>query len=92
MVTTNATKPKCKHCGAKVWRVNSGLVCDECASKIVPEALYAAQSFFPVDWAELETIKSRGRFKYNGRQPETLFEQNSRLAKHHERQRPLFES
>lgn len=82
--------PKCRECGAKVWRVSSGLVCDECRAKIVPVAHVDAQSLLPLDWSEVETIKGRGRVKFNGRQPESLEQQNARLAEHGEFQNSLF--
>lgn len=82
--------PKCRKCGARVWRVSSGLICDECQSKIVPVAHVVAQSLLPLDWSDVGEIKGRGRVRFNGRQPETLAEQNARLAEHGERQRPLF--
>lgn len=85
----NATKPVCRHCGAKVWRVSSGLVCDECQSKILPVAHALAQSFLPLDFSDVGEIKGRGRVRFSGRQPETLEEQNARLAEHGERQLSL---
>ena len=80
--------PKCRHCGAKVWQVSAGLVCDDCASKIVPNRLYEQQMVLPIDWGTVEKIGQR-RLRLAGGQPETLDEQNERLAEHGERQREL---
>ena len=82
--------PTCQHCGAKVWRVSSGLACDECRSKIRPVAHVIAQTLLPLDWSEVGTIKGRGRVRFSGYQPETIEQQNERLALHGERQLSLF--
>ena len=87
MSTKDGIKPTCRVCGEKVWRVSSGLVCDECDAKIVPEKLYAAQWSYPLICPASRPSRAA---KFSGRQPETLFEQNERLAQHGERQRPLF--
>lgn len=83
--------PKCKHCGAKVWKVSSGLVCDECAAKIVPVPLYEAQMLLPIDWSDVETIRGNGSYRKTSLCNENLFEQNERLAEHGLRQRALFD-
>lgn len=83
-------QPNCPECGGSVVRTGSGVVCEECNAKLRLESHVREQSLLPLDWSDVPVVKSRARVKFNGRQPETLAEQNTRLARHGERQRPLF--
>lgn len=76
---------------SQVWRVSAGLVCDQCDSKIKPIAHVVAESYLPLDWSEVERIPQRFRLHQSRFQSETLAEQNERLARYGERQRPLFD-
>jgi hypothetical protein len=92
MISPAKVTPRCKHCGAKVWKVSSGLVCDACAAKIVPVKLYESQQFLPIDWSDVETIKGNGSYRKVSACQESLFEQNTRLSEFGLRQRTLFET
>ena len=84
-------KVVCRECGANVYHVSSGLICDECQAKIRPVAHVFAQSYLPLDWSDVGKITQRSRLSVSGYQLESLQEQNDRLAEHGERQNPLFE-
>lgn len=84
--------PRCRHCGAKVWKVSSGLVCDECLSKIVPVPIYESQMVLPIDWSGVQTIKGNGSYRKTSQCQESLSDQNKRLGQLGLRQRTLFET
>lgn len=88
MKRSEKVQPKCRSCGAKVWLGTAGLLCDQCTARIIPRPVYVDTCLMPVDWTDVKRINPYARAPFA--QPESLTEQNERLAQYGERQRPLF--